>query len=300
MKKLLLFSASTIFVTLSVIEALAQNAIPNPGFENWTNQGSYDDPSGGWGTIADISGGFVVNCYKAPSPDMHSGTYACKLITKNIPFQGEAPGIVVTGTINQSTMGVDGGVLFNLKPDSMAGWYKYSPVGVDTASVDVRLSYWNGTSRVQVAEARFEKTTAVSSYARFSVPFIYAVPNTPDTMVIVLMSSYGGATSANTNSTAYYDDLDLIYNTTAVNEQILNASVSVYPNPSSEFVIFSGTCQKFMLKISDEMGKQIMIAESDSRNYKLDVSTFPKGIYFYELLSGEAGKIQRGKFIVQK
>lgn len=295
MKKTLLLSAATIFM---LGNANAQNAIPNPGFESWTNMGSYENPSGGWGTIADISGGFVVNCYKAPSPDIHSGTYAVKLITKNIPLQGMAPGIVVTGTINQQTFGVDGGVAYNLRPDSLTGWYKYSMVGTDTASVDVRLSYHNGTSRIQVAQASFIKTSSASSYTRFSVPFVYAQPNNPDTMVIVLMSSYGGATTANTNSTAFYDDLALVYNPTGINEQSVVSSIVVYPNPTSNAITFSTELPTFTLKVFDATGKQIIEKESNASDYRLDVTNLSGGIYFYELTT--ADKAERGKFAVQK
>ena len=297
MKKLLLFSASAVFIFGN---SIAQNAIPNPGFEAWTNHGGYDDPSNGWGTIADISGGFVVTCYKATAAaDVHSGAAAIKLQTKNIPLQGEAPGICVTGTINQQTQGVDGGVAFNLRPDSLTGLYKYSPVGTDTASVDIRLSYWNGT-RVQIAQARFEKTTAAASYARFSVPFVYALPNTPDTIVIVLMSSSGAATTANTNSTAYYDDLDLVYNGTGVNEQSANSSISVYPNPTSSAITFSTEMQKFTVKVLDAAGRIILNEESDASSYRMNVSNLSSGIYFYELTTSNAAQTQRGKFAVGK
>ena len=297
MKKLLLFSVSAIFFG----NTFAQNAIPNPGFEAWTNHGSYDDPSNGWGTIADISGGFVENCFKeSAAANVHSGTYAVKLQTINVPLQGEAPGIVVTGTINQSTFGVDGGVAFNLRPDSVTGWYKYSPVGTDTASVDVRISYWSGTARVLVAQARFEKTTAVASYTRFAVPFVYAQPNNPDTMVIVLMSSAGGATTANTNSTAYYDDLDLVYNGTGVSEQSAISSVSVYPNPTSNAITFSTQLSKFTVKVLDAAGRTILNEESDASNYRMNVSNLSSGIYFYELTASDAAQTQRGKFAVGK
>lgn len=300
MKKNLLLFVSGVFI---IGTSIGQNAIPNPSFDNWTNKGSYSDPNGGWGTIADISGGVVVNCTKATAAaDIHSGAAAVILTTKNIPFQGEAPGIVVTGTINQSTMGVDGGIAFNLSPDSIVGWYKYSPVGTDTASVDVRLSYWNGSSRVQVAQARFEKTTAVSSYTRFSVPFVYSVTtHAPDTMVIVMMSSSGGATSANTNSTAYYDDLDLIYNsTTGIHEQYASSFVSVYPNPASEMINFSTEMNKFNLKVFDATGKEIVNVQSFASSYKMDATHLSKGIYFFHLISGEGEKSETGKFVIEK
>lgn len=301
MKKLLLISASTVFI---LANSTAQNAIPNPGFDSWVNMGSYENPSGGWGTIADISGGFVVTCYKATAAaDIHSGTYAIRLITKNIPLQGEAPGIAVTGTINQSTQGVDGGVVYTLRPDSIVGWYKYTPFGADTGSLDVRLSKWNTTTntRDEVAHARFEKTTSVSTYTRFSEEFVYSLPINPDTMVIVLMSSWGGATSANTNSVIFFDDLDLIFNpATGINEQNTQSPISVYPNPAAEAITFTSDFPKFSLQVLDAAGKQILKKESNTSDYRIDVSNLSNGIYFYELIPMEADKIKRGKFAVAK
>jgi len=296
MKKILLFSASAIFI---LGNAIAQNAIPNPSFDTWVNQGSYENPTGGWGTIADISGGFVVTCYKATAAaDIHSGTYAVRLITKNIPLQGMAPGITVTGTLNQTTQGIDGGVVYTLRPDSIVGWYKYSPVGTDTGLVSITLSKWNGTSRDEVASAAFIQTASVASYIRFTEALVYALPINPDTMVIALMSSTS-PTTANTNSVMFIDDLGLIFNSpNGTHEQSIASLMAVYPNPTSDVVTFASEFSTFTLKVFDATGKQIIEKDSNASDYRLDVTNLSGGIYFYELTT--ADKAERGKFAVQK
>jgi len=99
MKRILLaLSAIVLFHLVN-----AQNAIPNPGFELWTNHGSYDDPNS-WGTINSLTAILGVKTVtKATGVDVHSGTYAIKLQSKTVPIQGVAPGIAATGTINQNT-----------------------------------------------------------------------------------------------------------------------------------------------------------------------------------------------------
>lgn len=298
MKKILLLSTSAIFL---LGNAIAQNALPNPGFESWVNQGSYEDPSGGWGTIADISGGFIVTCYKASSPDIHSGTYAVKLKSTwvGFPQNALAPGITVTGTLNQTTNGVDGGVVYTLRPDSIVGWHKYAPVAADTGSVEITLSHWNGTSREVVAQAQFMQTATVSSYTRFSKALTYQLSINPDTMVIVLMSSSPNAGQSNSNSTMFIDDLDLIFNpSTGINEQHSHSSIAVYPNPTSSAITFSTELSMFTLKVFDAAGKQIVKKESNASDHHMDVANLSGGIYFYELTT--ANKTERGKFAVQK
>ncbi len=207
MKKLLLFISAFAFINANTN---AQNAIPNPGFENWTNQGNYKDPVS-WGTI---NGSVAGACFCAgtcrQATSVHSGSFAAELKTISV-FGQTAPGIAATGTINTQTQAVDGGVAFNLRPDSIKGWYKYTPQGTDTASVEIILSKWNGSARDQVGSAKWIKTTAVSSYTEFAKAIAYSLTIDPDTMVIVLLSSHTNLNSSNVNSDFFVDDLSLTF-----------------------------------------------------------------------------------------
>lgn len=278
MKKMLLVSATTLFFA----GVNAQNAIPNPGFESWTSQGSYDDCAG-WGTIdqavssACFCKGTAVKTNVAG--EVHSGVLAMKLKTISV-FGQTAPGIAATGTINQSTAAVDGGVAFNLRPDSIVGWYRYSPSGADTGSVDITLSKWNGASRDVVGHARFFKTTSVASYARFTLPLIYSLPGAPDTMVVILMSSSGG--SPVVNSTMFVDDLDLIYNTTTgIANNISSSSASVYPNPNNgTFNIRMSDYENANVEIYNAVGQKVVEQTLQNNLTQLDLTNFSHGFYF--------------------
>ncbi len=207
MKKIVL----AIFCMVVFSFGRAQNAIPNAGFENWTNYGSYEDPDN-WGTINNLTSPiFIKTVTKATGADAHSGSYALKMESKNVPIQGTAPGIAATGVINANTQAVDGGVVYSKRPISITGWYKYLPNGVDTGSVFVTLWKWNtGThSRDEVGSAELLFTATVSTYTQFTANFAYTSSNFPDSMVITLLTSSRAAGSP-TGTQLFIDDLAMV------------------------------------------------------------------------------------------
>ena len=286
-KKLLLTATAAMFFTY----INAQNAIPNAGFETWTSQGSYDDCSG-WGTIdqpvssACFCKGTAVKT--AVAGEVHSGTLAMKLKTLSV-FGQTAPGITATGTINQTTQGIDGGVVYNLRPDSIVGWYRFTPSGTDTGSVEITLSKWNtGTSkRDVVAHAKFTQNTSVASYARFAQALTYSLTGAPDTMVVILLSS--STTAPQVNSTMWVDDLGLIFNSSAniANNHLANSLVSVYPNPSNgNFVVETNSTEKQTMQLFDVNGKLILNQTINGKT-NIDVSNLAEGVYNLSLINSE-------------
>ena len=286
-KKIFFIATAALFFTY----VNAQNAIPNPGFENWTSQGSYDDCSG-WGTIdqpvssACFCKGTAVKT--AVAGEFHSGTLAMKLKTLSV-FGQTAPGITATGTINQTTQGIDGGVAYNLRPDSIVGWYRYIPSGTDTGSVEITLSKWNtGTSkRDVVAHAKFTQKASVASYVRFTQALTYSLSSNPDTMVVILLSS--STTAPQVNSTMWVDDLDLIFNSTTNigNNHMANSVVSIYPNPSKgSFVIETGSTEKQTMQMYDVNGKLVLTQIINDKT-NVDVNGLAEGVYNLSLINSE-------------
>jgi hypothetical protein len=288
MKRKLFFTITTVLF-FNYINA--QNAIPNPGFENWTSQGSYDNCTG-WGTI-DASISTFCSCAgtavkTAVTGEFHSGTLAMKLKTLSV-FGQTAPGIAATGTINTSTQAVDGGVSYNLRPDSIVGWYRYTPSGTDTGSVEITLSKWNtGTNkRDVVAHAKFTQNTSVASYARFAQALTYSLSSAPDTMVVILLSS--STTAAQVNSTMWVDDLDLIFNSTTniATNHLANSLTSVYPNPSKgSFVIETSSTEKQTMQLFDVNGK-LVLTQTVIGKTNIDVSNLAEGVYNLSLINSE-------------
>jgi hypothetical protein len=63
-------------------EVYSQNALPNPGFENWTTTGTYENPDG-WTTANSYSSllGIELTTKATASSDVHSGSFALKTET---------------------------------------------------------------------------------------------------------------------------------------------------------------------------------------------------------------------------
>ena len=278
MKKNLLLAAATV---LSFAFANAQNAIPNPGFESWTSQGSYDDCAG-WGTIDQpVSGacfckGTAVKTTTAG--EFHGGIMAMKLKTISV-FAQTAPGIAATGTINQSSQKIDGGVMYNLRPDSIVGWYRYAPSGADTGSVEITLSKWNTNTNVrdEVAHAKFQKNTSVGSYTRFSLALNYSLPILPDTMVVILLSS--SSYSPVVGSIMFVDDLDLIFNTTGIATTNAGTSFSVFPNPGNGIVTLKSEKELGLVTIYNSLGEAVFSETINTRSHPINLANQPAGIY---------------------
>lgn len=205
MKKIL----SVVLLLTYVVCAIAQNAIPNAGFENWNVNPNYDDPQG-WGTINGLTYALGVRTVtKATGANAHSGAAAIKLESKNIIIQGTAPGIAATGTINPNTQAVDGGVVFHRRPISITGWYKYIPNGVDTGTVSAYLWKWSNGARVEIGTAEIAFTTTVNTYTQFTANFNYSSNLFPDSMTVTLLTS-SRAQGSPVGTQLFIDDLDMV------------------------------------------------------------------------------------------
>lgn len=189
----------------------AQNAIPNPGFETWNVNPNYDDPAS-WGTINGLTYFLGVRTVTKASAagEFHSGSAAIKLESKTVPLQGTAPGIAATGSINTGGY-IDGGLVYTKRPISLTGWYRYTPSGTDTGSIEATLSKWNAGNHTRevVGRAVFEQNVSVGSFTQFTVNFTYNNNNIPDTLVMILLSSSQGNASP-AGSKLWVDDLDFV------------------------------------------------------------------------------------------
>lgn len=302
----------SLFFTLTiacVFSSQAQNSIPNPSFENWTSKGLYKVPTD-WGSVNDKSGGFVITAIQATGTDAHSGTYGIKLESKNA---GQlAPGIVATGTLTSNSSGgggVTGGVPYSMRPDSFAGWYKYIPVGSDTAVLSVSFTKWNNATKMQeeVGTVKFTESKTITSYKRFAAKVNYTSSSTPDTMVIVLRGSGPSATLSQVGTVLYIDDIEFIMPQLNTDNGLISSTsngllVSASPNPASDKLnlIFSEpiTNSRLELSIYDITGQLVLNKTITGNNYVADISSFNSGIYFYKV-SDNVRYSTYNKFVVK-
>jgi hypothetical protein len=199
----------------------------NAGFETWEDVGLDSDEPVEWSSIKTSDNSFLNGL--APyvwdqSTDAHSGNYSIKLFNAPI-LTTVAAGTVTNGQVHAdfnpdnayvftNADDPDWNTPYTLKPDSIAVWAKYFPQGGDVAQLkavlhtgyakipDVAQSNW-------LALAQIDISGETSVWTRFSAPFNYFSSIEPEYILFVINS---GGTSATANSTAYIDDVELIYN----------------------------------------------------------------------------------------
>ena len=94
-------------------------------------------------------------------------------------------------------------------------------------------------------------------------------------------------------------DIDSLLGISAISEQILNNSLSVYPNPANSTVNFNfKTAFMGELQLFNSIGEMVKQTQLNMQtNYSLNVEGLDRGIYYYQL-SGYSNKISQGKLIV--
>lgn len=226
------------FFVLGIVGSnVAQQQLENGNFESWEDAGTVVDEPVDWSSIKTSDVGSL-NSF-APqvwdkSTDAHTGTYSLYIENKS-SFGIVANGIVTNGRIHADTDPEQGYVFtnssdaqwntpFTSRPDSLVGWYKYSPSGGDHGKVDVIVHTGSSfnfpgdeNGPKDLGRARFDlPNSTISSWTRFSVPFRYVSTATPEYILAVLTS--GDSTQAVNGSKAWFDDLELIYNPVSVEE----------------------------------------------------------------------------------
>lgn len=278
---------------------IAQNEIPNPGFEDWETGGgvfsSYEDPVD-WGTLNSSSSILGINTVtKATAPQyVNSGNSALRLETFFIELVNRpAQGTCVTGTINTTTEEIDGGVAYNLRPSTFEGWYQYYPLGADTATLTATFSKWNETlgQREVVGFAGKIITAQADVYTEFIVPVEFFTEENPDTMIVSLVCS--SLAEPGIGTVMYIDDLNLTFTTVDVAENTKGKAV-IYPNPTKDFINFDVTAAGSM-QIRNAAGavvKSGMILQGQNR---WAIENLPVGSYFSEFfdVNGNRTGIER-------
>jgi len=290
MKKtlLLLLSLPTILI--------AQTQFENPGFETWEGSGSTEEPLQ-WSSIKtsdNSSLNSLAPVVMTKSTDAHSGSYSIKLENKS-SFGIVANGIITNGQVHADMNPSNGYVFTNTsdskwntpfadRPDSLVGWYKYTPSGVDKGKVEVHLHTGagqnpeNGTLANRIGGARFNiANTTVSSWTRFSVPFYYVNSNSPTHMLAVLTS--GDSTNAVNGSVAYFDDLEFIYNPTSVEENIFSAAQIFQQNGLLTINMKGEYVSGALVSVTDMQGRTLITNSNLIQGQNTFTTPFSTGIY---------------------
>jgi len=294
-----------VLIQVKVLFLLSQQ-LDNNGFENWENIGTPTEEPIDWSSTKTSDtpslNGFAPQVIERSS-DAHSGSYSAKLTNKNVPIVNiVANGLLTNGRVHASTnpdnayvftdqTSDDWNQQFTNYPDSLTGWYKYSPQGSDIGEITVLIHSGstqiptNNTSNwIALAEKKFFSTN--NSWSRFSVPFQYLSSiNSPQYILCVI--SAGDSTIAVQNSELLIDDIELIYNQpTSIhldNENSIEISRSY-----KQIQIRNLKNSPLELNIYDLQGK-ILLNEivSNSFSYHIDISNLTNGFYILKINSAD-------------
>ncbi len=292
-------------MVLYCIAVTAQDQLENPGFEEWEDilaspTDTIREPVD-WSSLKTADDPMLttlapVVCTR--SSEAHDGNYSMKLT--NVASFLVANGIATNGRIHPNitpslaytytdTTDDRWNTEFTSRPDSMAGWFMYEPKGDD--SLQVKLTLHRGYGKqpddnyednwIGVAEFRTGLHTA-GEWVRFSVPFTYLSDEVPEYVLAVISS--GNAYNAVANSVAYFDDLEMIYEST---------SAVVNPQKPAGLIVVSGLRTLWLrgmdpsdfdqIRVFNITGRMVWNSRLDSERVDLSGAQLPQGIYVVNL-----------------
>jgi hypothetical protein len=231
---------NSLLITVLMIVHLftyAQIKIRNGNFEDWQNVGNNTEEPVGWNSNRTGGGNAPSGpqtCFRATGPN--SGTYCARVRS------GNTLGIVVngsltTGKVEAPSFNKESGYIrsiptdtsyrmpFTGRPDSLVFWLKYTPQGSDRIRLEARLhvgfayapeapfnnNHPDSTQNI-IARAQFlSNNTNISSWTRFSLPFVYVDARTPQYILVTMTPSHDQTAGTN-GSEMFIDDIQVVYN----------------------------------------------------------------------------------------
>ncbi len=277
--------------------------LPNNGFENWTDF-AIEDPQG-WFTLNIFSAMFGQPPSVVKTTDAYNGSYAVSMTS--VPFMfGDTLSFLTNGMFGPN--GPAGGSPFPDRPAKLTGYYKYTPVGNDSALAFVRFTKWNlGTGMADSVGGGLIALGPASVYTKFEVPIGYALPDNPDTTLIIFSSSnLLGNEPVGLGSNLLLDDLAFEFPTgETVPLDLALTKPYVYPNPAGEIAYIRAPMNpdsKVNLHlfnvIGEELTQQVRVQYDRNNNIiVLNTNRLKRGIYIWTL--DVDGKQYTGRLTIQ-
>lgn len=312
MKRKLLLIASALFTAYT---ASAQAPLINGDLESWathtTPPPTYEEPTGGMlfslNEISSFPGNPPITCYKETS-NVHGGSYAARMVSGSVTLVGTTifvPGVL--GTVKpyySPNIGAKLGVPFTDSPKKFKGWFRYTSVQGDSAEISAATVRTTGGVRETLTVAKMVIKQTVSNWTAFEIPFQELAAGTPDSIVIVCVSSAGynlqnlTQGQGKVGSTLWVDDMSFDY-TMGLNEEIMNnETMNIFPNPASDMitVTYTENIQNGRLNIVDATGKTVLTQTYMGQTASVNVNALAAGMYTATLSDGKR-IVKRSSFI---
>jgi len=243
------------------------------------------------------------------------GNYCIKLISGDIPVGADdvfLPGLV--GTINddfvKEFLESGGNVTIHEDwygfdtPHALEGWYKYNPVGGDSALIDIGF-HLNGSNPVFVEKLILKNN--VNNWTKFRIEIPQQYWDVEFTGIRVLFVASAGVNfqqlkqcKGKIGSTLWIDNIYLDY-TVGIKQNLSSTlSAKAFPNPATDVLNielnenFSGKILIYSL-----LGGLVMEERVNGTESQFNISNLPTGNYIYKLMN-ENTIFAQGKFVVTK
>jgi hypothetical protein len=280
----------------------ATTPFPNGDFENW-EEFSSEEPDD-WFT-SNILSLAIDETSVTKTTDSYEGTYAARIESTLNMFE-DTLGLVTNGVFGED--GPIGGMPVDSIPDKLSGYYKYTPVGPDTAIGGLMLYHYNeNTGNTELLEEAFIKLPPVDEYTYFEVEVDYFSLPEPDTVNVAFAS--GNVADENMyfglGSVLYVDALEITYkpHLVGIDNSAQELVHHVYPNPTSEKIciefqeILKNDISVTVANSKGALVYQKKISPLATNQFDISVKNFTPGLYFYIIESGK--NTFKGKFIVK-
>lgn len=282
-------------LVLSMHQLMAQNNLPNQGFETLN-----DTLPQGW--IVDDIGAGLSDAYS------HTGTYSLAVwnwyyYAKGWAVNGDATGINGIWSYGKAGTPIDH------KADKLTGYYMYDTThnggNLDTAYVAVLFKRYNTALQkmdtVAFGEQFLLSTDMNGGMQPFELTITDLMPGVePDSVAVYLQSSLNGfcSTALGGNCLYLYVD-DLALETSTGTEDITNwfQHIEAYPNPASDQLTIESNLAAD-LNIYSLEGKLIRQEKVTPGTLSLDISDLTTGVYLLAFVNnGEV--LKRDKLVVE-
>lgn len=297
---------------------LFSQIIENSSFETWEELDNGNLEPTDWSSTQTADPDNLANL--APqvifqSSDAHTGDYCIRLKNVDVVIAGIVSNGLATngrvfadfnpelGNVHTDTADAQWNTSCLTRPDSVVGYYKYSPVDEDVSRIQV-LFHHGGTGVIPdvdstgwVGMAIFESPNeTISEWTRFSAAVDYFNDDLPE--YVLFNISAGDATNAIAGSQGWYDDLEFVYNPVGLDENVANALLSAYSTENNIIVDMRkfGAGEKFTIEIYSVSGQLIVqdqIISGSTGSWTIKDS----GVYICNLQSKDGLKMAKKVFV---
>ena len=292
--------------------------IPNHDFETVEVE-SVEVPEG-WTTVDIFTRILDGPSSTTKSSDAFEGDYSLRLET--IAY-GDTASPDTLGFITNGTFGDDGpseGQAYTgpMPPTNLAGFYKYEPVGTDTAGALVIYTKYDTANQVRDTLAlAVIQLAPVDTFDYFEITVdTFSFTQMPDTfMVAFVSSSFNDSTftlsqgEVGIGSVLYLDALGFNLVDAIEPEELDELNLVISPNPASNQLSLSMVPQageKYQLSLYSLNGQHIplnLISEklqTDLLEKRWDISNLPQGVYLLLISSEERGLLTSRRIMISR